>query len=188
MIEEWRDIAGFEGLYQVSNLGRVKSLSRQRKGRGKGFRTTPTKIIKPIRIGNYLGMCLCNCSKPTKRYLHRLVAETFIPKLENRNEINHIDGNKHNNFLGNLEWCTHSENNLHAFRIGLHKPTLPTNKKKVLITFLDGREIICESIEAAAKILMVCGSTISRGSSGKIKRVKNCKVSLYEEDKCNNPV
>lgn len=185
-IEEWRDIAGFEGYYQVSNYGKVKSLPRQRRGRGEGFRTTPMKVIKPIRVGDYWGVCLCNCGKPVKRYIHRLVAEAFIPKLDGRNEVNHKDGNKHNNFYGNLEWCTHSANNLHAFRIGLHKPAQPTNRKKVSITFLNGREIICESIESAAKMLMVCSSTISRGCSGKIKRVKNCKVSFYEEDKCSN--
>lgn len=186
--EEWRDVKGFEGLYQVSNLGRVKSLPMQRKGRGTGFHTTPLKVLKPIRIGNYLGVCLCDCLKRKKIYIHRLVAGTFITAIDGKKEINHIDGDKYNNTVSNLEWCTHIENNLHAFRIGLHKPAEPTNKKNVVITFVDGKETICASIEEAAKLLMVCSSTISRGCSGRIKRVKNCKVNFYEEDKCNDPL
>ena len=182
--EEWRDVVGYEGLYQVSNLGRVKSLPRQRKGRGVGFRTTPLKVLKPIKIGDYLGICLCDCDKRRKIYIHRLVAETFIPNLDGKSEINHIDGDKYNNNVTNLEWCTHSENGLHAFRLGLHKPAIPKNKKMVCIAYPDGSTQICDSIEDASKILGVCASSVSRGIS-RPNKIKGCKLEIYES-KCSN--
>lgn len=185
--EEWRDIADFEGLYQVSNFGRIKSLSRQRIGRGVGFRTTPQGILKPIKVGAYLGVSLCNCSKPQKRYVHRVVAEAFLPKVEGKNEINHKDGNKHNNYLSNLEWCNRSENGKHAFVMGLHKPVTPKNKKKVCLIDTTGNKVVFDSIAEAAKHLGVCESSISRACKGVIKQVKQTKVCFYE-DKCNNPV
>ena len=94
MKEIWKDISGFENYYQVSNLGRVKSLSRQIYN-GKGYYTSSEKILKDHVITN--GYIQVELKKDNKRYLklvHRLVAETFIPNLKNLPQINHIDGNK----------------------------------------------------------------------------------------------
>ena len=110
MSEVWKEIPGFEGLYQVSNLGRVKSLPRQRKGRGKGFRTTPEKVLTPIRVGDYLGVQLCDLERVEKRYVHRLVAQSFLENMEGKREVNHIDEDKANNRVSNLEWCDHRYN------------------------------------------------------------------------------
>lgn len=109
-VEEWRDIEGYEGLYQVSNLGRVKSLKPRYKN----------KIILKQEINHfgYLQICLSNPRKTHK--VHRLVAQAFIPNPENKPQVNHIDGNKLNNKVENLEWNTAHENNLHACRTGLN--------------------------------------------------------------------
>lgn len=102
--EEWRDIAGFEGVYQVSNLGRVKRIKAERRTRG-GY------ILKNIRqkIG-YSSVNLSRSGKSAMYYIHRLVAEAFMPNPENKPEIDHIDGSRDNNKVDNLRWCTRKEN------------------------------------------------------------------------------
>lgn len=104
MIEEWKDIKGYEGLYQVSNLGRVK-------------RVKTGRILKPLKHTN--GYSMVNLSKnnivSTKK-IHRLVAQAFKPNPENKAEVNHIDENKTNNMISNLEWVTRKENNNHGTR------------------------------------------------------------------------
>lgn len=108
-MEEWRDIEGFKGLYQVSNLGRVKSL---KKGiilsicdNGNGYKVVNLKVNRIQHM----------------KTVHRLVATAFIPNPENKKEINHKNGDKSNNSVENLEWCTRSENGKHAYRTGLRK-------------------------------------------------------------------
>lgn len=113
MIEIFKDIKGYEGQYQISNFGRVKSLERY----DRLNRFIKEKFLVPRKHNNgYLRVCL---SHSVDKYIHRLVAEAFIPNPENKLEVNHIDGNKLNNNISNLEWCTRSENNKHAFKIGL---------------------------------------------------------------------
>lgn len=111
MEEIWKDIVGYEGLYQVSNLGRVKSLDRidasghRRKG----------KILKP-RI-NHDGYVQINLHKNSIRKtvsVHRIVAIAFIPNTENKREVNHVDENKANNHVSNLQWCSPKENVNHG--------------------------------------------------------------------------
>lgn len=106
-MEIWKDIEGYEGIYQISNLGRVKS--------------TRKNIIRNNQNGKdgYKIISLWNKGKGKTFSIHRLVAETFIPNPDSKPVVNHIDGNKQNNNADNLEWCTNSENDLHAFRLGL---------------------------------------------------------------------
>lgn len=118
MKEIWKDIKDYEGLYQVSNCGNIRSMKRN-------------IILKPsINHKGYLQVVLYknNISK-TKR-IHRLVAENFILNLQNKPQINHIDGNKRNNNLNNLEWCTNSENQKHAFANKLQKDISGKNNPK----------------------------------------------------------
>lgn len=107
MEEVWKDIAGYEGLYQVSNLGNVKSLNWKRCGYAKNL--TP-KLLNSKRFCVQLSK-----NGKTKYYLiHQLVAIAFIPNPNKYNEINHIDENPLNNAVSNLEWCDHLHN-VHCF-------------------------------------------------------------------------
>lgn len=107
--EIWKDISGYEGLYQVSNLGRVKS-----------FRLHKISILKNIiQKEGYIRVVFTVKSAHKSFFVHRLVAQAFIPNPENKPEVNHIDGDKTNNRVENLEWCTARENQIHSYNIGL---------------------------------------------------------------------
>ena len=98
-MEEWRDIKGYEGKYMVSNLGRVKSLNYRRTGK--------EKIMKGVPDGHgYLQVKLWKDGKDKKYMINRLVAQAFLPNPNNLPEVNHIDKDKTNNKVENLEWCT----------------------------------------------------------------------------------
>ena len=113
--EIWKDVVGFEGRYMVSDLGNVKSIVTNH---GK---PTDKQVIKRVRSKtcDYHYVQFWRKDKPTHKAVHRLVAEAFIPNPENKPTVNHLDGNKHNNAVDNLEWATHSENHKHAFATGL---------------------------------------------------------------------
>lgn len=116
------DIKGFEN-YKVNKQGVIVSKSRVSKQKnGKNY-TVKEKIMKPqIDNTGYIVFGLRNSNKKTKKvYLHRILAESFIPNIENKPCVNHKDGVKYNNNLNNLEWCTYKENNIHAFDTGLQK-------------------------------------------------------------------
>lgn len=121
MEEVWKDIPGYEGLYQVSSFGNVKSLGRYGKNRYKPI-WRPGKVLSAGKDNKgYLTVVLSKNSKRHTYKVHRLVALTFIPKEDGKPQINHIDGNKSNNNINNLEWCSQSENMLHAWETGLQK-------------------------------------------------------------------
>ena len=107
--EIWRDVKDYEGLYQVSNLGRVKSLNYRRTGR--------EEILKPsMNTCGYLFVDLSKYGKQKAFLVHRLVAEAFIPNPENLQQINHKDEDKTNNCVWNLEWCDSKYNNNYGTR------------------------------------------------------------------------
>jgi hypothetical protein len=123
MEEIWKDIKEYEGLYQVSNLGRVKSIERKvdiysRKNKKYYKRTIKQKFIKygGNTIG-YVNVALSKDGYTKPMYVHRLVAEAFIPNPNNYPVINHKDENKENNTVDNLEWCTIKYNNNYGTRI-----------------------------------------------------------------------
>ena len=116
--EIWKDIKGYEGLYQISNLGRVKNTKRN-------------IIRKPTLCKNgYLYVDLWKENKRSKKTIHRLVAEHFLENNNNYTDINHIDGNKQNNILINLEFCNRSYNLKEAYRLKLRKIVKPMLNKK----------------------------------------------------------
>ena len=124
--ECWKPIKDYEGIYEVSNYGRVKSLERviYNSGTKNGLYTIHEKIIKQRINKKRHGYCELSLHKngKEKRFkVHRLVAEAFIPNPNNLPEVNHIDGNKENNTLSNLEWVTSSENQKHRHLIGNKK-------------------------------------------------------------------
>jgi hypothetical protein len=120
-MEIWKDIEGYEGLYQVSSCGRIKSLARSYK-----FGPNNEKILKArkSRKGkngwSYPSVALYKDNIAKFYTIHRLVAIHFIPNLENKPQVNHKDGNKLNNNINNLEWATQSENSQHAWDSGLN--------------------------------------------------------------------
>lgn len=125
MEEIWKDIPGMLGHYQVSNTGKIKSVKRTYVGKGGFLRDLPEKIIK-TRINKHGYEFLHVGSKVVKlpsQAIHRVVVITFIPNTECKPFVNHIDGEKLNNHVLNLEWCTAKENSEHAWRTGLSKVT-----------------------------------------------------------------
>lgn len=115
-MEVFKDILGYEGLYQVSNLGRVKSLP---KGNGNGNRERFLKQEAITRKSQtYLRVTMSKHGKTTRAFVHRLVAIAFMQNPDNKPFINHIDNNSENNCLENLEWCTQKENMQHSVKQG----------------------------------------------------------------------
>lgn len=110
MIEEWRPVIGFEGIYEVSNFGEVKSLPRN------GTVLAAKTLMGFIDGGGYQQVLLTE--KRIHKKIHRLVAEHFIVNHENKPCINHIDRDRSNNRVDNLEWCTHKENIAHMYKMG----------------------------------------------------------------------
>lgn len=113
MTEIWKPVVGYLGFYEISNLGRVKSL-KDNLGRDRELILKPQK-----RKDGYFTIEL----KRSTKFLHRIVAEAFIPNPENKPQVNHKDSNRENNQTGNLEWVTASENILHGYKYGNIKPT-----------------------------------------------------------------
>lgn len=128
-METWKDIIGFEGLYQASNAGRVKSLERV-VSCGKGNRIIKEAIKKPGK--NSSGYPVINLFKNSKCYphtVHSLIARYFIPNPSNFPEVNHKNGIKSDNDINNLEWVTYSMNIKHAYDTGLRKKQAPMKGK-----------------------------------------------------------
>lgn len=136
--EEWKSIKGYEGLYMVSNLGRVKSLC--------GFNgheyVKREKILNPYKqkAGKNYYRSVVKLSKDGSRKdfkVHRLVADAFIPNPELKSNINHIDGNPLNNRVDNLEWCTQKENIIHAIDTDLSVRVIDTIDRETIVDFLN---------------------------------------------------
>lgn len=145
MTEIWKDIKGFEGLYQVSNLGNIKSLEKIRIMPNGGNRIYSQKILIPVmNRNNYLSVQLCKDGIVTRHLVHRLVAMQFINNPLSKPQINHIDGNKSNNIISNLEWNTPKENIQHSFNNNLNPKQRAVNQYTItgelVNTFISTRE------------------------------------------------
>lgn len=117
--ERWKPVKGEELRYEVSDLGRIRSFKRVVRA-GWSSRIIQPRILKPVNNGKgYLTVVLSN---KKQRYIHRIVAETFLKKHSKNTQVNHKDGIKNNNKLSNLEWVSNSENLKHSYKIGTHTP------------------------------------------------------------------
>lgn len=121
MIEIWKDIAGYEELYQVSNLGRIKSKERY-VNKSHGNRMVRERIMRANSCSSYKSISLSKDGLMKRFTIHRLVANHFIPNINEFPIVNHIDGNKFNNESTNLEWCSASDNQKHAYNTHLRVP------------------------------------------------------------------
>ena len=144
MKETWIIINTWDN-YAVSNMGRVKNI---RNGR----------VLKLVENGGYLQVNLCQNGKKATFRVHRLVALTFIPNPMCKKEVNHIDGNKMNNSVDNLEWTTHKENDAHARKMGLKHE----NKPVKLIDLETGETYVFYSISEASNFIGVNNSNLCR--------------------------
>jgi hypothetical protein len=124
MKEIWKDVKGYEGLYQISNEGRVKSLPKEhRYGRKYEKILKLGKTIKQRNGEDYPKVCLSKDGIVKYYNIHRLVATAFITNSNNKSEVNHKNGIKNDNRVQNLEWVTPKENSQHSWDIGLSKVT-----------------------------------------------------------------
>lgn len=151
-MEIWRDIKNFNGNYKVSNLGNIKSLKNNK---------VLIPAIVAYRKNKNNGYYVVNL-KGRLYYIHRLVAETFIDNPNNLPQVNHIDGNKLNNKVENLEWCTGSENIKHAYKTKLMKYHAPTKRKYTKVQQID---------KETKKIIKVWNSIIEASRILKIEKV-----------------
>ena len=113
--EEWKDVSGYEGIYMISSLGRVKRIRRRCDSRSRDVAIV--RLLKPKPSGQgYRAVCLSWAGEKAYRYVHELVAGAFIAHRPDGMEVNHKNGNKEDNVLANLEYVTSSENKQHAVR------------------------------------------------------------------------
>jgi hypothetical protein len=175
--EIFKDIKGYEGFYQISNLGRVKRLDRKVKHMG-GYRILKGRFLNPHlgKIG-YYSIDLRINNQREKCTIHRLLAIHFISNPENKPQVNHINGIKSDNRLCNLEWVTCSENGKHAYLIKLRAPIKLIGEKNPLSKLTENQVIDIKNRlkkgESGASIGRIYG--VGRDTISLIKQNKNWK-------------
>lgn len=158
-MEIWKDIIEYEGLYQISNLSSVKSLERYYfigKGQNKTSKiTVEEKLLEIFQYENgYTYACLSKESKVKKFKIHRLIAIHFIPNPNNYDQINHINAIRNDNRIENLEWCTHSHNMKHKFKMGNQSNSGGNNASAISVINTKTGQIFGTIMEAADSVSM----------------------------------
>lgn len=173
-MEIWADVKGYEGLYLISTYGNCKTTNYR-----PGYGRIPEDINDIMKIenpDNHQGYCTIKLSKNGKKRtarIHRLVAEVFIPNPNNYPCVNHIDGNKLNNHIENLEWCTHQQNMQHASLNNLVNRGKTTRIKQLTLN----NEVVkvYKSIREAARETGICRDSITKCLKGKQQQCNNFK-------------
>lgn len=167
MVEEWKPIKDWEKYYEVSNFGNIRNIK------------TRKLLTGDINSCGYYRVCLYHNNKKKKYFRHRLVAEHFLEKIDSKNFVNHIDGNKANNNVNNLEWVTESENMIHARDTGLLKTR--TNKPFIVI-FNNMEQKKYNNLEQLAKEINVSYAIVSLWINKKYNTYKNYGIyDIYYE-------
>lgn len=171
MEEIWKDIEGFNGAYMISNFGNIKSL-------------LSNKIIRQQKINSgYLIAHLRFNGNRKAITTHRLVAKAFIQNLENKPQVNHLDGNKENNHINNLEWCTQSENIKHAYDSGIIERTDDWNNKIAESQIGEKNNV---SVLTMAKVIQIKKYINNGLSNAEIAEKYNCGSSTIWNIKVGN--
>lgn len=184
MQEVWKDVVGYEGYYQVSNLGRVKSL------RTKAYSPKEKCAIVVMRervlrqspnVKTYLNVSLRKSGTKNTQKVHRLVAKAFIPNPDNLPQVNHKDENKQNNCVENLEWCTNQYN----INYGTARARMAEKRKKKVIQLSASGEVVNKwgSMKEAAEDLGIGYNTMNRWLSRSVKprKYKNYTFKTVKE-------
>ena len=172
MNEIWKSIKGYEDIYQVSNLGRVKSLDREL-WNGEGFFIKKGRILKPRTSTNYNRVQLSG----KDYYIHRLVAEAFIPNPNNLPQVNHKDENTRNNNADNLEWCTSKYNNNYGTRA-------ERQAEKVRGVMINNKPI--EQIDLNGNVIKRYKSAMQASKENNIDNSYICKVANGKKTKAGS--
>ena len=182
-MEIWKDIEGYEGYYQVSNMGSVQSLNRTCTNKNNKIMTFKGKILKPQndRCG-YLCVLLSLNGIKRNFKIHRLVAQAFIDNSNNKPCVNHKDGNKTNNMVYNLEWCTQQENIHHYYNSDAKKK--PREMRPILAWDIPTGKFLGEfpSISHAARELNCGPETPWRQLTGLIKNPRRYKFEYKDNE------
>lgn len=194
-MEEFRDIKGYEGLYQVSNFGNVMSLSKG-DGNGNRDRLLKQEVLDNNSTTTYRRVALCVNGIVKRFSVHRLVALAFIDNPEDKPMVNHIDNNGWNNNVDNLEWCTHSENMMHAqrqgrlaetqSRAGIASGKIKTLKSETTIgNIVDVLEYYRVNGRKHARFIPSCGHGVKEDRVDAIYRNSKCakcnEISKYKK-------
>lgn len=154
VLEKWLPIKGYEGLYEVSDKGRIRSIDRIVICRNGTLKPVKGKIRKICQCTNgYCFVTLSKCGTIKDKLVHRLVMDTFVGNSEN--EVNHKDGNKTNNRLENLEYVTHSDNQKHSYRVLKNSPVQSWKGKR---GFLHNKSIHIKVHDTVSGISNIFGS------------------------------
>ena len=174
--EIWKAVKGFEGLYEVSNLGRVKSLERRlqitSKNRKPYKKITSEKILKQyVDRYRYMKVVLYKNNKAHYFTVHRLVASAFVENTCKKNAVDHIDCNRKNNHANNLRWVTTKENQMYSHKLGRQK----WNAKPIVAINSLGERFYFDSQREAAQTIGVNQSNVARCINGQKNSVKGWK-------------
>lgn len=158
--ETWRPVVGYEGLYEVSSIGNIKAVAHRVTDSAGRDRFFPGRVLSVCYGKNpkysYGHVTLRRGKCQSREWVHRLVASAFIPNPCGKPQVNHIDGNKRNNRVENLEWCTVRENLLHSFAIGLHPNEYfekEAGKRAVIVISPSGDRLRFDAVKDAAEYM-----------------------------------
>lgn len=173
MREEWRDVVGYEGLYQVSNLGRVKGVARKVNRNGHMVSVPERLLNQNDNTNGYLRVSLSKGNHTKQAFVHRLVAEAFVDNPKGCKYIDHLDNDRHNNHVDNLAWCTQSENIAASYARGQRKYVPMSEEARARVTKKIAKPVvrsdgkIYPSVTSAAKDLGVTMAMVSHVLNGR---------------------
>lgn len=175
IIDEWKDIPSFEGYYQANRNGEIRSVTRQVK-KWNGKKLVYGRVLKPAQQ-RYQIVRFSKDGVVSAHLVHRIIVETFIRKIRTDEVVNHLDGNKHNNAVENLEICSQKQNIAHAIK----KLRVDYKKHPMAKKIMRSDGTLFNSINEAAKQSCVSRGNIWRQMHGKIKTTNGYTFKLIEE-------